>query len=140
MRKNYYLIQLLRMMYQKIPENADLEEFELLSVCYSNDSLQINDSVYHPRDFYSKIKQLIETHDNYMVVFSVDDELIFGDYLFVLSEVKRAVTSLRNEFAIKNYSTEYENCDIEYEKYKFKEKLEIIQQKIPIRLIERYEN
>ena len=112
---------------EKEYKNADLKEFELLSVCYSNNNLQINDRVYHPNDFYSEIKQLIEKHDNYLVVFAVDDEMFFNDYMFILSEIKRAVAAIRNECAIKTYAIEYEMLNLE--------KAEI-QQKIPLRLME----
>ena len=55
--------------------------------------------------------------------------MVFENYFFVLSEFKRAVNAIRNEYAIKNYSVEYENLE--------EEKANIIKQKIPLRVIEK---
>ena len=127
-----YCFSVWRLADKKTHENIDLKGFELLSVSYSNDSLRINNNVYHQRDFYSKIKQLIENHDNYMVEFSVDEEMIFEDYMFVLSELKRAVNAIRNDYSIKNYSVEFETLSD-----KNAEDANIIQQKIPLRVVEK---
>jgi hypothetical protein len=126
---NYYSVW--RLISKKTYKQASLEGFEgfeLLSVCYVNDSLKINDITCTTKDFNLKLIQQIETHDNYLLLFSVDDEMIFDDYIFVFSEFRRAVNTLRNEYAIKYYSTEFENLDFE--------KDSIIRNKIPLRLIE----
>ena len=108
---------------------------KILFVHYFNDSLQINDSTYSTKDFYSKIRQEIEKYDDYFIVFSVDDAMVFADYLFVKSEIKRAYNAIRNEYALRNYSAEYERL-----KREDREKMKIIQQKIPIKLIEKTKN
>ena len=110
-------------------ENADLKDFELFSVRYSGDSLQINGRTCPRKDFYSKIKQAVEKQDNYLMLFSVNENMIFGDYIFVLTEYKRAVNAIRNEYAMKNYSAEYAELEVE--------KAKIVQRKIPLRLIEK---
>ena len=123
---NYYSVW--RLISQKAYKQASLEGFEHLSVCYVNDSLKINNITCTSKDFYLKLIQQIETNDNYLLLFSVDEEMIFDDYIFVLSEFRRAVKTLRNEYAIKYYSTEFENLDFE--------KDSVIRNRIPLRLIE----
>jgi len=126
--KRYYTDYCLtwRLLNKEQPKNID---FHLkLSVSYFNDSVQINSIVYPQKDFYSKIKQEVENHDNYLIEFLVDDEMIFGEYILVLSEIKRAINAIRNEYSIKHYSTEYEILN--------EEDCKIIQRKIPIRLME----
>ena len=118
-----------RLINKKHYENADTDKFDiLLSVSCFNDSVQINNTVYPKMDFYSKIKQQVEKHDNYLVRFSVDDEMTFADYIFVLSEYGRAVQTVRNEYAIIKYSTEYEMLG--------SEEYGIIRNKKPVSLME----
>ena len=118
-----------RLIDWKSYENADIDEFDiLLSVSCFNDSVQINNIVYPKNDFYSTIKQQVEKHDNYLVTFSVNDEMTFADYIFVLSEYKRAVQTVRNEYAIIKYSTEYEMLG--------SEEYDIIRNKKPVSIME----
>ena len=93
---------------KKEQENTDLKEHELLTVSYENNRLQLNNVDCPAKDFYSKVKQQIEEHSNYFVIFYVTDEMAFSDYIFVLSEFKRAVETLRNDHSIKKISVEYE--------------------------------
>jgi hypothetical protein len=65
-------------------------------------------------------------------MFSVDNEMIFADYIFVLSEFRRAVDAIRNEYALQHYSTEYELLRSEKES--------VVRNKIPVRLMEIDEN
>ena len=109
-------------------ENTELKDFDLLSVSYVADSLQINNIACSSKDFYSKIKQQIEEHENYLLLFTVDNEMIFADYIFVLSEFRKAIAAIRNEYAMKHYSLEFENLSFEADS--------IIRNKIPLRLME----
>ncbi|MCL2097244.1 MAG: hypothetical protein FWH23_00600 [Bacteroidales bacterium] len=113
---------------QELYKNIDLKQFELLSVSYVNDSIQMNNIVYATNDFYSEIKQQIEKHDNYLVAFSVDEDMAFADYIFVLDEFRRAVKSIRDKYAIKNYSKTCEMLE--------SDEFEIVRNKIPSRLME----
>ncbi|MCL2073075.1 MAG: hypothetical protein FWH18_04075 [Marinilabiliaceae bacterium] len=123
---NYF--SLWRLIDKKEYKNLNLEEFELITVCYVNDVLKINDTICSTKDFYFKIKHQIEISENYLLRFKVDDETIFEHYMFVLNEFKRAVESIRNEYALKNYSDEFDNLDIETNNF--------IRNKILLRMIE----
>ena len=123
---NHYSVW--RLIDRKNYEDIDLKEYELLSVSYVNDNLQINDSIFSRKDFYSAIKQKIEKHDNYLVMFAVDDEMIFADYIFILSELKRAIETIRNQYIMKKTA--------EFEGMRFRERERIIQNKIPLRIME----
>jgi hypothetical protein len=91
---------------QKKYENADLESFELLSVGFVKDSVQINAMTYARNQFYAAMKSQIEKHDNYLIALTVDDKMNCSDYIFVLSEIKRALATVRNDYAVKHYETE----------------------------------
>jgi hypothetical protein len=123
---HYFFTQ--RLHSEKPYKDTDLKDFELLSVSYANDSVQVNNIIYAKNNFYSIMKQEIEQHDNYLVVFSVDDEMIFADYIFVLDELRRAVHTLRNAYAVENYSREYEMLP--------SKEFGIVCSKIPYRLME----
>ena len=122
----YYFTQ--RLHSEKPYKDTNLKEFELLSVSYANDSVHVNNIAYAKNDFYSTMKQKIEQHDNYLVVFLVDKEMIFADYIFVLDELRRVVLDIRNAYAIENYSKEYKMLSPEEE--------EIVYNKIRMRLME----
>ena len=117
-----------RLLDPKVYKHGNLEEYEVLSVYYANDSLKINDIICPSNDFYSKLKEQIEMYDNYLLLFTIDNEETFDDYIFVLSELKRAVVTIRNEYALKYYSVEFEKLDFKSDS--------IIRNKIPIRLME----
>lgn len=61
-------------------------------------------------------------------MFTVDDDMRFSDYIFVLSELKRVVEDIRNEYSIYYYSTEYNQLR--------QSESEIISKKIPLRVME----
>ena len=65
-------------------------------------------------------------------MFYVDDEMIFSDYIFIWSELKRAIDFLRDEYAQEKYSTEYNMLDSENQQF--------IRTKYPIRVLEIYDN
>ena len=119
-----------RLRNEKEYENAELNGFDLLLVSYAADSLQINNTVCSSKDFYSKIKQQIEKFENYLLLFTVDNEMIFADYIFVLSQFRKAIEAIRNEYAMKHYSLEFENLSFKTDS--------IIRNKIPLRLMENF--
>ena len=123
---HFFIVQ--RLYAEETYNDANLKDFELFSVSYVNDSVQVNNIAYAKNDFYSIMKQEIEQHDNYLVVFSFEEEMIFADYIFVLDELRRAVFDIRNAYAIANYSKGYEMLP--------SKEFDIVRSKIPFRLME----
>jgi sRNA-binding regulator protein Hfq len=61
---------------------------------------------YARNQFYVAMKSQIEKYDNYLIALTVDDKMNCSDYIFIISEIKRALATVRNDYAVKHYSEE----------------------------------
>jgi hypothetical protein len=119
-----------RLPNRNLQVDEDLSEYELLLVRFVNNNLQVNDIIVFTNDFYAEIKRQIRKHENYLFQFVVDDAMPFADYIFVLSEIQRAINTIREEYAMENYPEKYT-----WFYYHTSVRFEIIE-KIPLRLME----
>lgn len=102
-------------------------EFENIIEIENTDSgeYKINGKPYLVDNIKQSIKDKIKWNPNYIVRFYINDNIDFSTYLNIISKIKEAVDELRNEYALTNYSTEFENLEVEQmnqtiEKYKFR--------------------
>lgn len=82
-------------------ENADTGEF------------LINGKTYTVTELKQTIKERIINNPNYTVKYYINDKVDFLVYFNLISKTKEVVDELRNEYALKNYSTDFESLDEE---------------------------
>lgn len=102
-------------------------EFENIIEIENNDTgeYKINGKPYLVENLKQTIKDKIKWNVNYIVRFYINDNIDFSVYFNIISKTKEAVDELRNEYALTNYSTEFENLEVEQmdrtiEKYRFR--------------------
>lgn len=102
-------------------------EFENIIEIENIDSgvYKINGKPYLVENIKQTIKEKIKWNPNYVVRFNINDNIDFSAYFNIISKTKEAVNELRNEYALTNYSTEFENLELEQmdrtiEKYEFR--------------------
>ena len=102
-------------------------EFENIIEIENTDSSEykINGKSYLVENIKQTLKEKIKWNPNYVVRFIINDNIDFSAYFNIISKTKEAVNELRNEYAFTNYSTEFENLEVEQmdrtiEKYEFR--------------------
>jgi biopolymer transport protein ExbD len=90
-------------------------EFENIIEIENIDSgvYKINGKPYLVENIKQTIKEKIKWNPNYVVRFNINDNIDFSAYFNIISKTKEAVNELRNEYALTNYSTEFENLEVE---------------------------
>lgn len=98
-------------------ENAykELKKYKNIIEIKTTDSIeyQINGVTCSVENLKQLIKEKIESNPNYIVKFYINDNVDFSVYFNVISKTKKAVNELRNEYALKTYSKEFEDIESE---------------------------
>lgn len=71
----------------------------------STSQIAINDVSVNCEEFKPALKHLIQSDLDYVVCLQVDDDMLFADYMFVVTSTKEILNELAEEYALENYST-----------------------------------
>jgi hypothetical protein len=93
--------------------NKALDDFENIIEIKQLDSgdYLVDSVITEPSKFKQSIKNSIQTNPDYFIKLYTEDKASFSSYFTVLSYTKEAIVELRNEYALKSYTKEYDQLD-----------------------------
>lgn len=85
---------------------ADAKEIHnQINVCQiASDSYSINGALAKSEDCKALLKSLIQQDLDYIVCLKVNDDMLYGDYMVIVTSLMEAVEELKDEYAVEKYS------------------------------------
>lgn len=109
--------------YQKWVDGVGEIPNQIIVTPLGSETYEINGVLVEGAGCKSVFKDLIQQDLDYIIRFKVDDDMLYGDYMTVMSSAMEALNELKDEYALERYSKHwnqlYSNEEIEEIHYRF---------------------
>lgn len=95
-------------LYQKWIEDVSEIPNQVVVMSKGTGTFEINGVMTEGRGCKARFRELIQQDLNYIIRFKVDEELLYGDYMEIVTSAMEALNELKDEYAMEKFSKHWD--------------------------------